>query len=114
MSDGDFAAQLAQDLDAADLRLVVEVFVEDVGRLLGVLDGAVARGDAAAARRTCHSLAGAAGAVGAVALERACRDAMGRTDLGAAGLATVRAELRALGATAHAAASRCLAGLRGG
>ena len=100
MAGSGFAAQLAQDLDAEDLRTVLEVFRQDVGRLIGVLDGNLAAGDIAAFRRTCHGLAGAAGAVGAAALEQACRLGMMAADMEPAGLAALHGEIRALTAAA--------------
>jgi hypothetical protein len=100
MTRSGFAALLAQDLDPGDLQLVLGVFQQDVERLAGVLDGDVARGDAAGFRRTCHALAGAAGAVGAAALEQACRDLMSRSDLSPADLGAARSNIRALGAAA--------------
>ena len=76
MSDLGFAAQLAEDLTPADLRLVLGVFRTDVERLTGALSMAIAAADIVAFRRAAHGLAGAAGAVGAVRLEQACRQAM--------------------------------------
>jgi hypothetical protein len=100
MAECGFAAQLAQDLDAGDLRTVLEAFRLDVGRLTGTLDGNLAAGDIANFRRTCHALAGAAGAVGAVALEQACRLGMLRADLGPARLPALHGEIRARSAAA--------------
>jgi hypothetical protein len=71
-----FTAALAQDLDPADVRAVVAVFLRDVARLVAEVDDAVARGDADACYRGGHALAGAASAVGAGALESACRRMM--------------------------------------
>lgn len=76
MSDLGFAAQLAEDLSPDDLRLVLGVFRADVERLAGQLAAAVRDDDGAAFRRAAHGLAGAAGAVGAVPLELACRHGM--------------------------------------
>jgi HPt (histidine-containing phosphotransfer) domain-containing protein len=95
-----FPARLSQDLDPEDLRSVLSVFRQDVNRLTGVLDGTAAAGDSSSFRRACHSLAGAAGAVGATALAQACRDAMARAELSPAQLRVARAEIRALGAAA--------------
>jgi HPt (histidine-containing phosphotransfer) domain-containing protein len=95
-----FAAQLAQDLDPGDVRVVLEVFGQDVVRLAGLLDRAAAAGDVATFRRNCHAMAGAAGAVGAGALEGACRRAMTEADLRPERLAGAAAEMRALGAAA--------------
>lgn len=76
MPEPSFAAQLAEDLSEDDLRHVLLVFGGDVSRLTGVLRDAVAAGDAIGFRRAAHGLAGAAGAVGAMKLERQCRLAM--------------------------------------
>ena len=76
MSGLGFAAQLAEDLTPDDLRLVLGVFRTDVQRLTGALATAIAAADIVAFRRAAHGLAGAAGAVGAVRLEQACRQAM--------------------------------------
>ena len=100
MTASGFAAQLAQDLDPEDLRMVLGVFGQDVARLTGVLGGNFADADVDGFRRTCHALAGAAGAVEATALEEACRDAMTRTDLALTDLAAVLADIRVRGAVA--------------
>ena len=71
-----FGARLAEDLDPPDIRLILEVFRADVGRLGGVLRDSAAAADMARFRRAAHSLAGAAAAVGAATLEQACRRAM--------------------------------------
>lgn len=97
IEDADFG-QLADDLPPEDLRIVLSVFVADVKRLTGNLASAASAGDAAGFRRVAHGLAGAAGAVGAKALEQACRAAMGRADLGPADLAGVSAGIGALAA----------------
>ena len=83
MTEPSFAAQLAEDLGPEDLRHVLEVFGSDVARLLGVLREAAAADDAIGFRRAAHGLAGAAGAVGAGALEQECRRAMVHADAGA-------------------------------
>lgn len=95
-----FAAQLAQDLEPEDLRMVLEVFRQDVERLTLGLEGSARDADAGAFRRTCHALAGAAGAVGATALERVCRDAMTRAAFSPADLAAALAEIRLQGGVA--------------
>lgn len=76
MNERSFAAQLAEDLGPDDVRLVLGVFQSDVARLTGVLALTAAAGDATGFRRAAHGLAGAAGAVGAGALEAACRRGM--------------------------------------
>lgn len=112
MSRFGFAAQLAEDLSAEDLRLVLEVFRNDVLRLTGSLKAAVAAGEGAAFRRAAHALAGAAGAVGAASLEQACRQAMTDEEAAAAGRADgLLAEIRGLGETALADVAAILAQL---
>jgi len=111
MVESGFAAELAQDLDAGDLRKVLGVFRQDVERLTGVLDTNAEAGESVAFRHTCHALAGAAGAVGAMALERACRLGMTRADLGPAQLAVLRDDIRALAAAALADMVEFLASL---
>ena len=111
MMEQGFAAQLAHDLDPDDLRMVLGVFHQDVERLTGVLDGNVAAADVATFRRTCHALAGAAGAVGAVALEQACRNAMTRDDLVPAQVPAAAADIRALAGAALAELAAFLAAL---
>jgi len=96
MSDLGFAVQLAEDLSADDLRLVLTVFQTDVQRLTAALADAARADDAAAFRRAAHGLAGAAGAVGAARLEEACRRAM-------AGGGTLDAGLAEVGAMAEGA-----------
>jgi HPt (histidine-containing phosphotransfer) domain-containing protein len=76
-----FASQLAEDLPPEDVRLVLDVFHADVTRLSQVMRVAAAAGDVVNFRRVAHSLAGASGAVGATALEEACRLAMTRADI---------------------------------
>jgi hypothetical protein len=92
--------QLAEDLSPEDLRTVLAVFAGDVKRLVGNLSEAAAAGDVVGYKRVAHGLAGAAGAVGAKALERACRAAMVKHDLTAAQLP---AAARATAALADAA-----------
>ncbi len=92
MSERGFAAQLTEDLSPQDLRHVLSVFETDVLRLRAALGAAALADDAAGFRRAAHGLAGAAGAVGAAALEGACRRAMG----GAAPIGDAMAEIDAL------------------
>ncbi len=84
MTNSEFARQLSEDLDAEDLYRVLEVFRGDLARLRQALRLAALDNDAAGLRRAAHGLAGAAGAVGAGALEEACRRAMLRPGLTAA------------------------------
>ena len=107
MSDLGFAAQLVEDLSPEDLRLVLGVFRSDVQRLLGAMAQALGGADAVAFRRAAHGLAGAAGAVGAVRLEQACRQAMAAAVPMAQGLA----EIEALAASALGDLAVFLAGL---
>ncbi len=71
-----FAEQLQEDLPPHDVRHVLAVFAGDLARLMDVLGEAARAGDAASFGRAAHALAGAAGVVGAAALERACRAAI--------------------------------------
>lgn len=80
MSDDADFGQLADDLSAEDLRIVLGVFATDVKRLTGNLNAAAAAEDVGTFKRVAHGLAGAAGAVGAKALEQACRIAMARAE----------------------------------
>lgn len=109
-----FAAQLAEDLDPEDLRMVLGVFCQDVRRLTGALDAHVAASDVTGFRRTCHALAGAAGAVGASPLEQASRDGMTRADLSPAELPAAVTHIQALGAAAMDETAAFLAALPGG
>jgi HPt (histidine-containing phosphotransfer) domain-containing protein len=95
-----FAAQLAQDLSPEDVRMVLDVFRADLDRLSGVMRGCAAAGDVTGFRRVAHSLAGAAGAVGAGALEEACRLAMSRGEIGPAQMPAVAGEIDQLCAAA--------------
>jgi HPt (histidine-containing phosphotransfer) domain-containing protein len=109
MSDLGFAAQLAEDLSEEDLRLVLSVFRTDVQRLTETMAGAVGAEDGTAFRRAAHGLAGAAGAVGAVRLEAACRQAMAGT-VAEDGLL---AEIKRLAEAALGDVARVLTGLDG-
>jgi HPt (histidine-containing phosphotransfer) domain-containing protein len=79
MTDPAFAAQLLEDIGPAGMRAVAAAFQDDLARLVAVMDQARAAGDIAGFRRAAHGLAGAAGTIGATALERACRAAMAAT-----------------------------------
>jgi HPt (histidine-containing phosphotransfer) domain-containing protein len=74
--DPHIARQLRDDLAPSVLRSVVQTFERDVGRLAQELLAAARAGDSAAYQRAAHSIAGAASAVGATALEREARLAM--------------------------------------
>jgi len=103
--DPEIAGQLASDLPRDDFIRIVRTFEADLGRLARILESCVAVGDEDGYRRAAHSLAGAAGAVGARRLEQVARVAMDHrstADPGALALevrdeaATALAELAAL------------------
>jgi len=102
MSDEADFGQLAEDLSPDDLRTVLGVFASDVKRLTANLNAAAAAEDVATFRRVAHGLAGAAGAVGAKALEQACRVAMMRTELPPSPLGPAADAIDALGDSALA------------
>ncbi len=91
-----FALQLTRDLDPADLRHVLAVFETDLARLVGLLHDATEAPDAVKFCRVAHQLAGAAGAVGATALEDAARLAMDNDRVTPAGMEMSGAALAAL------------------
>jgi chemotaxis protein histidine kinase CheA len=70
------AADLLADLPESDVRSILVLFGTDLDRLLPEVARAADTEDAEALRRACHAIAGAAGAVGASALEAAARDGM--------------------------------------
>ena len=72
----DFAIQLREELGVADVRYVLDLFLGDLRRLTEGVRQAAASDQAQGMSRALHALAGAAGAVGASALERACRSVM--------------------------------------
>lgn len=74
--DPEIAGQLASDLPREDFVRIVRTFEDDLGRLARLLEAAVAAGDEEGYRRSAHSLAGAAAAVGARRLEQVARIAM--------------------------------------
>ncbi len=92
--------QLAEDLSPEDLRVVLGVFATDVKRLTATLNAAAADQDLVNFKRVAHGLAGAAGAVGAKALEMACRTAMVRTEIGPDGLQSAAGAIDRLAETA--------------
>lgn len=108
--EADFA-QLAEDLSPDDVRHVLGVFADDVRRLVGQLDAAAVAGDLAGFRRVAHGLAGAAGAVGAKALEQACRAVMGRGDLDSATLPGIAGRIDRLADGALSELAAFVAGL---
>ncbi|MGK7862466.1 Hpt domain-containing protein [Falsiroseomonas sp. E2-1-a4] len=74
--DPEIAGQLASDLPREDFVRILRTFEDDLGRLARLLEEAVAAGDEEGYRRSAHSLAGAAAAVGARRLEQVARIAM--------------------------------------
>jgi HPt (histidine-containing phosphotransfer) domain-containing protein len=74
--DPDIAGQLAEDLPPEVFANIIATFERDLARLTRELADAAAAGDARAYAMAAHSLAGAAAAVGATALEREARIAM--------------------------------------
>lgn len=77
MLDATIVRQLAADLSPADIRRVLETFETDLCRLTAQLEAAAASGDTHAYRHAAHGLVGASAAVGAAALERMARLALG-------------------------------------
>lgn len=76
--DPDIAGQLAEDLPPEVFARIIATFEADLARLTRELAAAHAAGDLAGYLAAAHSLAGAAGAVGATGLETAARLAMDR------------------------------------
>lgn len=70
-------AQLREDLPPDILARIVQTFADDAAKLVADLGAAVAAADGAAFRRAAHTLAGAAGTIGAVQLEQVARRCMG-------------------------------------
>ena len=70
------AADLLVDLPRTDVRAILLLFGQDLDRLLQDAVRAAEVADAVGFRRACHAIAGAAGAVGATALEAASRQGM--------------------------------------
>lgn len=71
--DPEFVALLVEDLEPEELRLVLQTFGRDLERLMAALAEAAAVADHAGFGRAAHTLAGAAGAVGAHPLQRMAR-----------------------------------------
>jgi hypothetical protein len=67
---------LAAVMPRSELLTIIATFDEDLRRLGGELQAAVAAGDTSAYRRAAHGLAGAAAGVGAKRLEGVARLAM--------------------------------------
>jgi HPt (histidine-containing phosphotransfer) domain-containing protein len=84
------AADLLADLPEADVRSILVLFCTDLDRLLPDVARAADLADVESFRRACHAIAGAAGAVGAAALETAPQHGMtiAKGEATRAGLAT--------------------------
>lgn len=67
------AGQLASSLSRADFSRILESFAEDVVRLADEMEAALHAAEPMGVKRAAHGLAGAAAAVGAMALEAAAR-----------------------------------------
>jgi HPt (histidine-containing phosphotransfer) domain-containing protein len=74
--DTETVAQLREDLPAEALAAILATFEADLARLTSDLQAATAAGDAVAFARCAHTLAGAAGAVGARQLAETARRCM--------------------------------------
>jgi HPt (histidine-containing phosphotransfer) domain-containing protein len=74
--DTETVAQLREDLPGEALAAILSTFEADLARLTGELQAAVEAEDGAAFRRCAHTLAGAAGAVGARQLAETARRCM--------------------------------------
>ncbi|UFN50201.1 Hpt domain-containing protein [Roseomonas sp. OT10] len=74
--DPEVAGALASELPPEVFATIVQTFEADVARLLQELVAASRTGDTVAWHRGAHSLAGAAGGVGATQLEALAREAM--------------------------------------
>lgn len=74
--DPETTGQLLEDLPAGVFAVIVTTFETDSGRLLAALGAAEAANDAEGFARAGHTLAGAAGAVGARDLAATARRAM--------------------------------------
>ncbi|MFN6955335.1 MAG: Hpt domain-containing protein [Acetobacteraceae bacterium] len=88
---------LAQSIPAADLPGIYRAFATDLTRLSAELSALAAAGEAEAARRAAHALAGTAAGVGATALEALARRMMlpGAPPPGPAEAAAIAAETAA-------------------
>lgn len=90
-----YAANLVEDLPPGDVKRVIGVFQIEIVTLCQRLAAAAAKGDATAFRRAAHAIAGAAGAVGAIELEREARQLMQQSSGSAPDLTTNCAHLAA-------------------
>jgi HPt (histidine-containing phosphotransfer) domain-containing protein len=90
-----FAAHLAEDLSPEDFVQVLILLHTDIEQLVAALETAAMAGDPKACRAAAHSLAGAAGSVGADRLAQVSRRAMTNLDP-AAPLLAMAAEIRSV------------------
>ena len=70
----DSLRQLNQDGEPDVVKDVLSLFIADAPMRLQAIASAAAAGDAAALQRAAHTLKGAAGTIGALGLQAACRD----------------------------------------
>lgn len=101
--DPEIARQLAAELPHDVFVGVVRTFEADLARLVQQMLAALTAGDMEAYRRNAHSLAGAAGAIGARQLEAMARKAMNQDATAASGT------VPALGIEAKAALTELMA-----
>ena len=78
--DPDVAGQLAEELAPDIFVVIVRSFEQDLARLVRQMVDAARANDVEEYRRAAHGLAGAAGSIGAKALETMARQAMRRDD----------------------------------
>jgi HPt (histidine-containing phosphotransfer) domain-containing protein len=90
-----FAQDLVAELSATDLRHVLTVFASDLARLTTELAYHAQRDDPHRFTLAAKALSGAAGAVGATALEAACRAAVQATRETGTSLAVLHAKIDA-------------------
>lgn len=90
--DLDIAGCLASDLAPVDFVRILDSFAKDVDRLAAEMEAGTLTGNRDAVHRAAHGLAGAAAALGAVALERAARRGLGKAECPPDLIACVRRE----------------------
>lgn len=78
--DSETLNQLIEDIPPVDLRNVLKMFQDDMQQLSQKITASAMVGDLESFRRSAHSLAGAASAIGAVTLETVARAAMKLTE----------------------------------
>ncbi|HEX2943192.1 MAG TPA: Hpt domain-containing protein [Rhodopila sp.] len=94
-SQPEFVTQLAEFLSPEDVNRALLLLRGDLLRLSGDMQAAVQAGDEKAFRGAAHAMCGAAASVGLEPLERICRAAMTRPDLGSQ-MSASAAEIMAL------------------